>query len=261
MKSLSVSYARSTPAAGLGSRKAARALSVKSAPSRKALVCRAAQASQQGDEERKRALFLADTALLDYDTAHARPGALALLDEALMREDVFVALVSSEVSGEMDILANAAMGAVLGTDRLLKLIQKGSLCRGSGAHAKAVMAAFQAGVKVSDIVLVEGSASGLAKVAALQANLRIVATPYGTPEELLRDEAEYCKMGAEAVVSSLETSTYRITLDDLIPPEGCNDEECEIETLLGEYSEPCVVEWWEMEEAKKMTPRPFGVGV
>jgi hypothetical protein len=60
-------------------------------------------------QARKRALFIADTALLDYDTAHARPGALRLLDEALARDDLFVALVSSEVSGEMDILANAAV--------------------------------------------------------------------------------------------------------------------------------------------------------
>ena len=35
------------------------------------------------------------------------------------------------------------MGAVLGTERLLKLIENGSMCRGEGAHAKAVMAAYE----------------------------------------------------------------------------------------------------------------------
>lgn len=246
------------PAAKLTNGKSPTALSVRSAP-RKALVCRAAKLEEVA--ARKRALFIADTALLDYDTAHARPGALRLLDEALARDDLFVALVSSEVSGEMDILANAAVGAVLGTERLLRLIENGSMCRGEGAHAKAVMAAYEAGVAVSDIVLVEGSASGVAKVAALQTTMRTVVTPYGTVEELNRVEAEYCKMGAEAVVASLETPTYRITLNDLIPPEGCDDDECEIETLLQNYDTLCVVDWWSMDEAKKMTPRPFGVGV
>ena len=36
-------------------------------------------------------------------------GALALLDEALEREDVFVSVISTEVSGDVDVMATAAV--------------------------------------------------------------------------------------------------------------------------------------------------------
>lgn len=202
-------------------------------------------------------LLLADTALVDCDVAEARAGALELVDEALARSDVFVGIVSTDSSdgvGHEDFVSNAELGAVLGVDRLRKILDRGSMRRGFTAHANAILDASETGVNAKNIVLIEGSSEGLVKAVALQMSIRVVLTPsLCSVEDLDRQEAVYCQMGAEAVCPSLETETYKVTLSDLLPKEGSN-EDLEPRLLPGSLGNECVVDWVAM---SNVHPRQF----
>ena len=89
-------------------------------------------------------MLIADTALIDCGQPIARPGALDLLDEAMARDDVFVAVVSQGRNTEVSA-SSAALGAVLGPDRVAALLLDGAITGGGRAHSDAVSAAFEHG--------------------------------------------------------------------------------------------------------------------
>jgi HAD superfamily hydrolase (TIGR01509 family) len=168
--------------------------------------------------------------------AVARPGVVALMDEALATPRLAVAICSAATRGGFETVVASA----LGPERLAKfdLILAGDdVDRKKPDPLIYNLASQRLGVSPSACLVIEDSMVGLR--AAVGAGMRCVITPTASTED-----QPFCAEGALAVVPALAGDLYRVAVGDLFVADGATGAWAVNEDIADAPGvEPCAVDY------------------
>jgi HAD superfamily hydrolase (TIGR01509 family) len=168
--------------------------------------------------------------------AVARPGVVALMDEALATPRLAVAICSAATRGGFETVVASA----LGPQRLAKfdLILAGDdVDRKKPDPLIYNLASQRLGVSPSACLVIEDSMVGLR--AAVGAGMRCVITPTASTED-----QPFCAEGALAVVPALAGDLYRVAVSDLFVADGATGAWAVNEDIADAPGvEPCAVDY------------------
>jgi len=159
------------------------------------------------------------------EVAEARPGVLALMDEALARDDIAVGICSAATLAGFEKVVNA----VVGPERLAKfdVILAGDQVERKKPDPQIYnMAREKLGISASKCVVIEDSIVGLN--AALAAGMKCIITP--TPSTA---NGDFVEKGATAMLENLNPAGGKqVEVDDIFGEDGLLDGNCHVDRTL-----------------------------
>ncbi|KAI8466363.1 MAG: HAD-like domain-containing protein [Monoraphidium minutum] len=186
------------------------------------------------------------------EAAEARPGILELMDEAIARPDIAVAICSAATKAGFEKVTNS----VVTPERLAKfdLILAGDDVQNKKPDPEIYLKAMEAlGVPAGRCLVIEDSMVGLR--AATGAGMHCLITPTSSTED-----QPFCEQGAAAVVGQLAGPAYRVGIDDLFAPcpKGTGVTVVNTEAMYEMDGNECAISWTANPFASTMMARATG---
>ncbi|KAG2487829.1 hypothetical protein HYH03_013546 [Edaphochlamys debaryana] len=168
--------------------------------------------------------------------AEARPGVLALMDEGLARDDVFMCICSAATKEGFEKVVNS----VVGPERLAKfdvILAGDDVTRKKPDPLIYNMARERLGnIPAERCVVIEDSLVGLR--AAVGAGMKCIVTPTSSTSS-----ADFCAEGAAAVLPALAGPAYQVSIDDIFK-NLCDEEEgCRTLPDIDLKEGMCMIPW------------------
>eukprot|EP00242_Pyramimonas_sp_CCMP2087_P014561 CAMPEP_0198197836 /NCGR_PEP_ID=MMETSP1445-20131203/1401_1 /TAXON_ID=36898 /ORGANISM="Pyramimonas sp., Strain CCMP2087" /LENGTH=352 /DNA_ID=CAMNT_0043867237 /DNA_START=76 /DNA_END=1134 /DNA_ORIENTATION=- len=158
------------------------------------------------------------------DLAVARPGVLALMDEAIAREDIAVGICSAATLAGFEKVVNS----VVGKERLAKLdiILAGDQVERKKPDPQIYnMAREKLGIPANKCVVIEDSIVGLN--AAKGAGMICIITPTTSTAN-----GDFVSRGATAVLDTLQQGGRQVIIDDIFGEDGLLEGQCNVDRNL-----------------------------